>query len=251
MGITRKIIIFIVYFVLLINSSNVLLHANNSNEPDDLTNALTISQKSSPTEITIDGSMDLLSQASSLGWDGDGSKLNPFIIEKYELEYIEISNTEELALVIQNNTFQDISDTYLNSPKINLDNVKNVILRQNTIFSPFYGISILSSDSFEIQHNIIKITNICGRCNSFGINIDSSSEEDDSTNVISQNYIDSYGTGIHLTDSNNRIHLTDSNNIIDGNLITYTGEQWGQSWGHGLYIPVHYNKTHRSIYHVL
>ena len=152
--------------------------------------------------ILIDGNDDLIAQATSEGWPGDGSETNPILIDELNIRdsnvLIEIRNTD-LFFLISNCILVD----GING--ISLYRAKNGYIFNNTIHNTVGGNNerngILLADS---DKNIIS-NNTCYNIE-FAITLDSNADE----NIISSN---------SLHDNINPIMASGSNNIITNNNI--------------------------------
>lgn len=229
-----SLISMLIFIIIQSNSVSGQIFSEN----DMSQNQIRFSELISKNKIEINGEQDFINQANSNNWVGNGSEPSPYIIDGYLTNYIEISNTNNLFFILQNNTINGITAEYDALPKIALSGVSGAIVRTNSIISNYFGISLQSTKLSEISDNTIEINLICGSCNSFGIYLDSNDDGSSFGNIVRRNLIDSYGSGIILMGYNN---------FVDSNFITYSSlDQWGASWGHGIHILSDNNEITRN-----
>jgi parallel beta-helix repeat protein len=118
---------------------------------DDGTEKISAEAAASSPRIVVNGNADLISQAATNGWRGDGTPLNPYIIEGFTIspsggQCIYISNTN-LYLVITHCVLND--SVY----GIYLWDVRNAVIENNTCFSSGEGIYAYGSDYLLIERN--------------------------------------------------------------------------------------------------
>lgn len=106
--------------------------------------------------IMINGNEDFVNQASLNGWDGNGSKEDPYIISNYSLvsalgiSTIWINNTD-LHFVIENNLLEQSSELY--EAGIKLQSVHNGEISNNILKNNNYGIYIDNSSNIKVTNN--------------------------------------------------------------------------------------------------
>ncbi|MHA1330855.1 MAG: right-handed parallel beta-helix repeat-containing protein, partial [Candidatus Hodarchaeales archaeon] len=173
-----------------INLGNTKLQDHNTNS---ITKGTFSIQYQTHNPIYIDGNDDFSSQAIAEGWTGNGSKVNPYIIQGLKI-------TEE--------------DDYL--IRIRNVNVYFVITECLLIGALKYGIYFRSVVNAQITNNTI-------RNNQYGIYFSISSNNTITNNTISDNSLD----GIFLCEhsgSNNIVGNTISNNTEHGINLFYTSD---------------------------
>ena len=157
------------------------------------------------TLISINGNSDLLSQASSHSWPGNGSSSNPIIIANYSF-----SNGNQYPVVIQNTNLYFIFEN--NQIKggivgIYLYNVRNGILQNNLVVkTEKFGILFDGANNNTVRFNTIQNTT-----NGMGVLITNSNDNLFFNNTSEFN--DSHGFFISQNTSNN----TFLNNYAIGN----------------------------------
>ena len=196
--------------------------------------------------ISIDGNIDFQNQASTEGWQGNGTENNPYLIENYYLtdstnHLIQIRNTN-VFFKIKKNTLDGINWNYMG---ISFSNVTHGAISDNIINNNMQGISLVSnSNNNLITGNSINFHNE-------GIVLSSST-----TNVISNNTFYHNIQGIYLWNSSNNILsgnsvnnneygiwlLISSTNVLSGNNASYNN-------GHGIWLDYESrnNTVHRNI----
>lgn len=151
--------------------------------------------------LKIDDNDDFITWASALGWSGNGSINNPYIIEDEEF-----NGNSDVCLHIWYTTFCFIirNCTFINSggrDAISLKEVQNGKLINNTLSDDHYnGIDISYCDNFTISENIASNSERKGILISFSTNITLSD------NVLNNN---GYG-GLQLGYSNNIICMNNT-----------------------------------------
>ena len=158
--------------------------------------------------IQIYGNAQLNFTASS----GNGTQLNPYVIENLTINgmgspCIWISTTTAFFILQYNLLF--------NGTGIQLDNVKNGIMRNNTFNATGWGIDVSESENILIYEN--NLTE-----NQRGIHIQGSNDT-----IISHNNVTS------STDQSKGIHIDGGNNVTLLNNHIYT-RTWGVSFSEGI-----------------
>ncbi len=149
----------------------------------------------SRSPIRINNNSDFMSQATAEGWSGNGTQLNPYIIENYDIDAegagnaIYIGNTTAYFIIrgceVYNTSYQ-YSAPYSRGSGITLYNVQNGIVENNilrdnpddegiylesssqnsivnnTIFNDYYGITLYYSSNNKIYDNNISSTGYHG-----------------------------------------------------------------------------------------
>jgi parallel beta-helix repeat protein len=116
--------------------------------------------------IKIENEIELKNQAEIEEWLGNGSALNPFIIENllitnslgFSPTYGISLNDLQSFIVIQN-CYIGISNRNDNPVGIYLGNDKNIIIKSNVIESNRFGIQIVNSENLLIQNNTFRSNN--------------------------------------------------------------------------------------------
>ncbi|MFO8050525.1 MAG: right-handed parallel beta-helix repeat-containing protein [Thermoplasmatota archaeon] len=152
--------------------------------------------------IRIDGNADLISQASSNDWQGNGSEGYPYIIEN-----MTYSNISEDAISISNVSLHfTVRNCSLNNSSMGIDNCTNATISGNHFFG--------SGSSFSINEcNISVISNVMngsGSPNPFMI------EGCDNSEVLNNTVTNCGSMGIYL-------HII-YNTTIRGNNCSYNGQ---------------------------
>ncbi|MCH8905696.1 MAG: right-handed parallel beta-helix repeat-containing protein [Candidatus Heimdallarchaeota archaeon] len=205
----------IFFIVLSIFSSPVMGNSTNYNRNKEVTikekivdhtlspSALTPTQEYKNSDpIHIDGNEELM----SYGFEGDGSRENPFLIEGFSIstysdDKIRLVNTR-LHILIKNNYVDGLHGT--EGFGVILDNSSNVIIRNNIITrSAQDGIVLYFSSNNKVIENQI-LENAWN-----GIRIEAFSDN----NLVERNFISDSGGGINILDTSNK-------NIVQSNTIT-------------------------------
>ncbi|MFX0087743.1 MAG: NosD domain-containing protein, partial [Candidatus Hodarchaeota archaeon] len=181
--------------------------------------------------IRIDGNSDFIDQATKENWLGNGTLLNPFLINS-----LGINNITEGNLVSISNTdvYFQIINCFISggSRGIYFYNVENGIIKNNIIINSNSGVVIDDSKNNFILNNSITNTN------GTGIRLNHSIDNEIESNSATYND----GSGIYLSQTNatvirnntlsknkNGIHITSSeNNLIENNTFVNNA-------GHGVY----------------
>ncbi|MHA1965871.1 MAG: right-handed parallel beta-helix repeat-containing protein, partial [Candidatus Thorarchaeota archaeon] len=158
--------------------------------------------------IVIDGDVNFNATAQAEGWPGNGTSVNPFIIEGLDIDLggapghgISISNTRvNFTISNCNLTLASVSP----GSGIYLSNVTNGVLINNTCNSNSFGIYLWSSDSNTVANNTCTSS-------TYGILLDLSD-----SNTVANNTCTSNNAGIFITHSN---FNTVASNICDTNII--------------------------------
>ena len=197
--------------------------------------------------ISINGNDDFINQAAVEGWMGDGSELNPYIIERLNISglsdvFIEIRSTE---------VFFQISSCLLKGGRygIYLQNVSNVQIINNTIIDSSFGLWIDSSE------NVLILNNNITESSQWGVWLDSCNNSIVSNNIINNN--SEYG--IHLEYSWNSTVVNNmvfdnrrgisfascKNNFIQNNQVCTNGDgiEVGYSMNNYIYGNQVYNNS--------
>lgn len=105
------------------------------------------------------GPIFILDNASliSLGFPGEGTEENPFLIQNYEIDgaggsAIAIYDTD-LHVKIRNCLLSDSTEP---SSVIHLENVQNVTIENNRLVDSYVGVGLVSSNNIVIQDNIFE-----------------------------------------------------------------------------------------------
>ncbi|MFW9833885.1 MAG: nitrous oxide reductase family maturation protein NosD [Candidatus Thorarchaeota archaeon] len=147
--------------------------------------------------IAVDGDANFSATASAEGWPGDGSQLNPFIIENYD---ITLGVTPEAGISIMNTR-------------------SHYIIRGCTLIgpaaTPSYGVHLENSSNGRIINNLITNfahgLNATGGCRSFivtGNNISYNSygiwwKGSDNFTITQNHCSHNFFTGVYISNSNN------------------------------------------------
>lgn len=208
----RMVIVFIVLSIfsypVMGNSTNdnrnkeVTLHEKLTDQTLSLNNLFPNQEYENSDPIHIDGNEELM----SYGFEGDGSRENPFLIEGYSIstpndDKIRLVNTQ-LHILIKNNYVDGLHGT--DGFGVILDNSSNVIIRNNIITrSAQDGIALYFSSNNKVIENQI-LENAWN-----GIRIEAFSDN----NLVERNFISDSGGGINILDTSNK-------NIVQSNTIT-------------------------------
>jgi parallel beta-helix repeat protein len=153
--------------------------------------------------IKINNNTDFANQAATESWPGSGIPLDPYIIEGYS---INATKAKDAISISNTNVSFEVRGNYLYnaSTGVDLDNVTNGVICDNTLLNNDYGIWVYQSSN---GNNTI-LRNKIAHDSWEGIWV-----FDSSYNIISYNTIsDMEGNGIYLEDSDW--------NIIDNNTIS-------------------------------
>jgi len=174
--------------------------------------------------IRINSNEELVAQAITNGWPGDGTPLNPYKISNLSIDITEanegifLGNTT-LYVNVENCTFTDASGQWVQTYGIHVTNTENICIFNNTLLSNFYGIQISQSSYIQVKYNTID--------NSRGtaVSVAGSSYVDVSNNTI----VNSTWSGIEITylwfydSSENLVVVQSTLNTIANNTINGGG----------------------------
>ncbi len=181
----------------------------------------------SPTQITspfrINSDTELTAKASAMGWVGDGTASNPYIIYNVYINNnyyahstygIFVGNTTKSFVIYQCYIYRttDVSTNPYTTGAINLYHVSNAQILSTSVSSAYYGIILTGCT------NVSLYSGSCYDVINAGVKIDSSNNVTVATRNI--NYCRSYG-----------IYLTQSQDVLlDHNDIYYSNS------GDGIYL---------------
>ena len=151
-------IFFLILFVTPITFMSVKSSINytSADNKQNTKETPTISSPSDPA-IDINGDADFASQALANGWSGDGSAGLPYRIENLTINLnettdngIDIQNTR-VHFIIQNCTIHNGT----NVDCIQLQNVTNALVQNNTLYNHGNGIDTIASENITITNNTL------------------------------------------------------------------------------------------------
>lgn len=181
--------------------------------------------------INIEGNYDLITQADSEGWIGNGSQYNPFIITGLFIDSGSFSiRLEDIDMYIK---ISECQLTEADTIGILLYEVFNVVIINNTITNTDIGIQLV----YSIENTVVNNTLVDNR--DYGINLEESSSNIIVNNTISNNqeygiYLDSSQDNILIgnqlsncsfyiwdTDEDYNLQKEVSNNLVNGKSLFY------------------------------
>lgn len=185
--------------------------------------------------ISIDGNDDFINQATLKGWPGDGSEVNPYVIDSlavsdYSGKLISISNTD-LYFQIRNCLIID------GVVSISLNNAMNGYIFNNTVFDTIgggnerWGVLLTESDNNFISNNTFYNLE-------FALQLDSSSDENTLTgNVLYDNINPIMISGTYNRITNNSIFNNDMGvTIFNSMFITFSFNWVKNNGGYGVVL---------------
>jgi len=183
------------------------------------------------TPILINGNNKLISLAATNGWKGNGTEINPFIIENYNITGAD-ENENALVQFFSMSLFVKLRNCYLKNGKwgVLISSAKNIIIENNVLINNQEPIFIIGeSSNINITQNEI-ISNLENSDSYGGVSIHEAREVNIYKNNISQNV---YGVQVLLSkDINIYENIVDKNRnhgiwvrgsseiIINDNIIT-------------------------------
>lgn len=208
----RSKLLIVIIFAMILLSSGVALASPN---------ASAVLASSEP--IVIENNADLVAQASTNAWPGDGSVSNPYIIANLSFTGSSgmalLIDRVDLHLVIQDCSFTDCDIS------VEIDMSRNVTFARNTIYGGYEGMVIygadggivVSNNTVDEAHygmylceadNIVVCNNTISNAEDYNILLEGS----DGNTIIGNDIVASDWCGICLAYSND--------NIISDNAIT-------------------------------
>ena len=193
----KKNIVILIIVVLMVSMTSMalLFHGEGRNSRISYGNGV---KADSP--IRINNDTDLQAQAANNGWTGDGTELNPYVIENYQIDVgtarngIYLGNTT-LYVIIRNSEIYNVSGPISSSgdgAAISFVNSQNLTIENVYIHeSEYYGIYVAGSFHILVKNN--RIENNTMTSSSYGIRI----EGIGSDVVVRDNYL--YTTNPHAT----------------------------------------------------
>ncbi len=246
-------------FAMCISASIIIINTGMMSAP-----TIPTKQQTDHFPMEINGNTDLVNQASTEGWAGNGSRTNPIIISDYRIiamsdHGVEIENVD-LHLIIDN-----LNITRANDAGIRISGSSNITIRGNLLYAMVSAdairlesstdCSVINNtmdmfDQIVIGYNGIRLVdspenrisnNTVARMVNNGIMISGTSDR----NEISHNYLDeSSNVGVLVDSENNQIHhntafgngwgikVTGDDNLVSSNRLKRNGYGITLSGGH-------------------
>ncbi|MCE7737600.1 MAG: right-handed parallel beta-helix repeat-containing protein [Candidatus Heimdallarchaeota archaeon] len=113
--------------------------------------------------IIINGNPDFIGQASTNGWDGDGSSSTPYLLNNLSLvvggasDGISISNTD-VHFILSNSLITDVTGW----SAVNMNNVSNAVITRNEVAFSGRGITINGGSNVAITDNDVHDNTVRG-----------------------------------------------------------------------------------------
>jgi parallel beta-helix repeat protein len=222
----RKPVIILLCMAVLFSTSYLAEDTSNDVVGQPVGNEKTAYNVSTP--FRINSNAEFASMASARGWPGDGSLGNPYIIDNYDINgtgygyCIFVGNTT-VYFTIQNCYLHE-AGTNEGNPGLDLQNVQNGTVTNNTATNNYFGIHL------QYSYNNILIKNNASANNYMGIVISSSNNNIIANNTASSNpsWGISFSSSSGNTVDNNTAYLNwmgivlwgCKNNKVAGNIMS-------------------------------
>ena len=192
----KKNIAILILVVLVLSMASTALLFHNVRSGERIINENT-TKVDSPIRINNDS--DLQNMAANNGWPGDGTELNPYVIENYNIDVgsarngIYIGNTT-LHFIIRNSEIYNVSGSISNSGEgaaIALVTAHNITIENVYIHeSKYYGIYMSNSVHITVKNNRIENNTLAST--SYGVYVSAGSDVE-----VRDNFL--YTTTLHAT----------------------------------------------------
>lgn len=213
----NKLIISSICILLLVQvnlSGSSTVYRNNNVNKNTISNNTSYS---SHDRILINNETDLINQVKINNWKGDGSHLNPYIIENYNISKsggsiypigISIFNTTSFVLI--QNCFINFEGKLSDRVGIYIGDSKNIDIKENVILLNRFGIELENTLNVNVTSNKLN-------SNGSGVAIGRGTDK----TVINNNFFDQVRDGIWFS------NMASNTNIIHNNFksYNYTGIQ--------------------------